>query len=259
MTKSEFYELLKRKIGGILSIISGAFLIAASLFLLFQLIMFLLPQDISNPVRAMIAEVFKDPRAIRDWLVAQGRRAPWFFFLAQVIQVIIAPIPGQAVALAGGFVFGFYHGFLLTMGGLLVGSFCAMLLGRLLGRRVVDVFVSEKLRSRFNNLISHGGYAAFFMIFLLPGLPDDAVCFMAGLSRLKLWPLLGVCMIGRAPGMAVLALVGANFDAGPDPVVRVLFISAMLLSIPLWLFWERLLERVKKRFLPASEQRKLRL
>ena len=29
----------------------------------------------------------------------------------------------------------------------------------------------------------------FFMIFLLPALPDDAVCFLAGLTRLKLLPL----------------------------------------------------------------------
>ncbi|MBQ4402408.1 MAG: hypothetical protein II832_09605, partial [Synergistaceae bacterium] len=78
----------------------------------------------------------------------------------------------------------------------------------------------------------------FFMIFLLPALPDDAVCFLAGLTKLKLLPLSLVCLLGRAPGMAVLSLTGAGFADGLTLWVEVLFAVMMVASVVLWLFWE---------------------
>ena len=60
------------------------------------------------------------------------------------------------------------------------------------------------------------------MIFLLPALPDDAVCFIAGLTRLPLWRLLLVGLAGRLPGMAVLAYVGANLDVRTSPAYAVM-------------------------------------
>ncbi len=78
----------------------------------------------------------------------------------------------------------------------------------------------------------------FFMIFLLPALPDDAVCFLAGLTKLKLLPLTLVSLLGRAPGMAVLSLTGAGFAEGATLGVKILFAFMMLASVVLWLFWE---------------------
>ncbi|MBQ7732523.1 MAG: hypothetical protein IJT58_00705, partial [Synergistaceae bacterium] len=86
--------------------------------------------------------------------------------------------------------------------------------------------------------ISDGGYMTFFMIFLLPALPDDAVCFLAGLTKLKILPLSLVCLLGRAPGMAVLSLTGAGFADGFTSSVQILFAVMMILSVILWLFWE---------------------
>ena len=68
----------------------------------------------------------------------------------QVLQVLFAPIPGQAVALAGGFVFGFWKGWALTTLGLALGSLLAMLLARLLGERFVRRLVPDGVMKRFD-------------------------------------------------------------------------------------------------------------
>ncbi|MBQ6113302.1 MAG: hypothetical protein IJL10_03465, partial [Synergistaceae bacterium] len=88
------------------------------------------------------------------------------------------------------------------------------------------------------------GYVTFFMIFLLPALPDDAVCFLAGLTKLKILPLSLVCLLGRAPGMAVLSLTGAGFAAGVTVWVELLFFVMMILSVVIWLLWEIIEEKV---------------
>lgn len=167
-----------------------------------------------------------------------GEGSEWIFIAIQVLQVIIAPIPGQAAAFAGGFIFGFWKGWGLTTLGLVIGSLIAMSLARVLGISLVRKVVPESIIQRFDSVISDGGYMTFFMIFLLPALPDDAVCFLAGLTKLKLLPLSIVCLLGRAPGMAVLSLTGAGFADGLTLWVEVLFGVMMVLSVVLWLFWE---------------------
>ena len=163
---------------------------------------------------------------------------PWrhlAFVGIQVLQVFFAPIPGQLTGLLGGFLFGFWPGLALTMGGLMLGSGGAMLFSRKLGRPFVRRVVGEKIFVKFSYLIDGGGLFSYFMLYLLPALPDDAICFVAGLSRLPISRLIAVCLIGRLPGMAVLTLVGASVDAG-GLAARAIFAVAMVLSVLIWLY-----------------------
>ena len=244
MKKKEFYALLKHKFLSLAAVVAAAFVIGVAMFALYEIVLLLLPAPVLSQWRESVARLFRDPALIREWLLRKGAASPWFFVGAQVAQVVFAPIPGQAVALAGGFVFGFWKGWGLTTLGLALGSAIAMVLARAFGTAFVRRFVPRGVMERFDSLIERGGYATFFMIFLLPALPDDAVCFIAGLTKLRLLPLSLVCLLGRAPGMAVLSLVGAQLTAGVSPGVKLLFAALMIVSVPLWLFWEIIEEKL---------------
>lgn len=240
--KNELKKTLRRKLASIGVIIAGACVLAAVMFVLYRAALWLMPAPVAEAWKGALARLFEDPDAVRTWLIGQGRKAPWFFIGAQVLQVIFAPIPGQVVAMAGGYVFGFWKGWALSSLGLVLGSQCAMALGRLLGRRFVRRFVPSSVMERFDGLIDGGGYMTFFMIFLLPALPDDAVCFIAGLTRLKLMPLSAVCLLGRAPGMAVLSLLGGQLQDGLTLSAKILFVLMMLASVVIWIFSEKIEE-----------------
>ena len=175
--------------------------------------------------------------AVREILDSTGTALELGFVALQTLQVLIAPIPGQLAGLAGGWIFGFWYGLLLTMIGLAIGSLLAMSLGRLFGEQIVRRFVPSDLMTKLDQLISQGGLWNFFIIFLLPALPDDAVCFVAGLTRLNLGKLLAVMFVGRLPGMAVLCYVGAT-AADDSPLGVVVLSVAMGVSLVLWLFSE---------------------
>ena len=244
MNRNDFLALLKRKFSSLAAVVAAAFVIGAVLFALYAIIIRLVPQSVADEWHEWVTVLFHDPAAIRAWLRAKGAAAPWFFVGVQALQVVFAPIPGQAVALAGGFVFGFWKGWALTTLGLAIGSAIAMLLARAFGKKFVRRFVPSSVMNRFDSLIEQGGYMTFFMIFLLPALPDDAVCFIAGLSKLKMLPLSLVCLLGRAPGMAVLSLVGSQLTSGVSTGAKVLFTALMIVSLPLWLFWEIIEEKL---------------
>ena len=230
MTKQDFINLLKRKFSSLIMILIPAFVITLIIGGLLGAFRFMIPAE----WLAEISYYVDNPSELRRL----GEGSEWLFILIQVLQVVIAPIPGQAAAFAGGFIFGFWKGWALTTLGLVIGSLIAMSLARLLGISLVRKVVPDSIIQRFDSVISDGGYMTFFMIFLLPALPDDAVCFLAGLTKLKLLPLSVVCLLGRAPGMAVLSLTGAGFADGLTLWVEILFGVMMILSILLWLFWE---------------------
>ena len=236
MTKQDFINLLKRKFSSLIMILIPSFVITVIIGGLIWAFRFVIPEE----WLAEISYYVDNPSELRKL----GEGSEWLFILIQVLQVVIAPIPGQAAAFAGGFIFGFWKGWALTTLGLVIGSLIAMSLARLLGISLVRKVVPESIIQRFDSVISDGGYMTFFMIFLLPALPDDAVCFLAGLTKLKLLPLSLVCLLGRAPGMAVLSLTGAGFADGLTLWVEILFGVMMVLSVLLWLFWEIIESRI---------------
>lgn len=236
MTRQDLIDLLKRKFTSLIMILIPAFvimLIIGGIILAFRHV---IPEEWT----AEISRLIDNPQDLRKL----GEGSEWLFVAIQVLQVVIAPIPGQAAAFAGGFIFGFWKGWGLTTLGLVIGSLIAMGLARLLGISLVRKIVPASIIQRFDKVISDGGYMTFFMIFLLPALPDDAVCFLAGLTRLKLLPLSLVCLLGRAPGMAVQSFTGAGFADSLTIWAEILFGVMMMLSVLLWLFWEIIEARV---------------
>ncbi|HYG67564.1 MAG TPA: VTT domain-containing protein [Anaeromyxobacteraceae bacterium] len=238
---------LARKLKSLVPLAVGSVVLFAVLWGLGQAVTPLLPADL----RAALALLESgDLERARDDLEALLDRAPFppelAFVGLQVAQVIVAPIPGQLVGLVAGYLFGFWLGLALSMVGLAVGTFLAIGLARLLGEGVGRRFLPRRHLEKFDALVGGGGLWNFFLVFLLPVFPDDAACFLAGLTRLPILGLVAVAVLGRLPGMAVLAFVGASAGEGSTAAYVVLGV-ALALSVVLWLFSEELEAWVERR------------
>ncbi|MCG8348207.1 MAG: VTT domain-containing protein [Chloroflexales bacterium] len=99
---------------------------------------------------------------------------------------------------------------MLTMLGLAIGSALAVTTGRLLGTVVVRKLVPPAVLAHFDGLVNEANVWTFLLIFLAPVFPDDAICIMAGLTRLSIWQVALVSVIGRLPFMAALTYLGAT-------------------------------------------------
>lgn len=245
---SPFRERMVKKFRSIIMVVAFAFVLTGILLLLVWAARPFLPEYVLSRLELLGQTDWENSKtAVRDWFASLGAWGPAFFIGVQVLQVLVAPIPGQLAGLAGGFVFGFWRGLLYTMIGLGIGSLIAMSLGRLFGWKIVRRFVSPSIMERFDQVITDGGQFSFFMIFLLPALPDDAVCFLAGLTQLCLSGLWLGCILGRLPGMAVLSFAGAGLGSG-GIVGHVVFGFAMVCSLVIWLFDEEIEALAKRSF-----------
>ena len=138
-----------------------------------------------------------------------GPAAPLVFMLVQVLQVMLAPVPGEATGFIGGYLFGITKGFLLSSIALGMGSIINFGVGRFLGRRYVRKVIPAKYLDRFDKVARPEGALIVFVLFLFPGFPKDYLCLFLGLSSLPFKIFVLMATIGRMPGTFFLSLQGA--------------------------------------------------
>jgi uncharacterized membrane protein YdjX (TVP38/TMEM64 family) len=138
-------------------------------------------------------------------------------FALLFLQVIFAFIPGHALVLAGGYVYGLAVGSLVTAVSTILGGEVAFLLSRRYGRRMVERFVPARLVNRWDRVAVNQGGWFYFISFILPVFPSDAMCFVAGLGKVKPGPFLAANASARILSAVFLTLIGARGFNMPLP------------------------------------------
>lgn len=184
-------------------------------------------------------EFLSDREKIRSWVLGFGPAAPAVFIAIQALQVIFAPVPGEATGFLGGFLFGAIPGFVYSTIGLTLGSAAAFLLGRWLEINFVEKVVQREALDKFAFIVERQGTLLAFLLFLLPGFPKDYLCFILGLSKMPLKVFLLIVAVGRLPGTLMLSLQGAKVFEGEYLTVAVLLGLFLVVALLLLVYREK--------------------
>jgi uncharacterized membrane protein YdjX (TVP38/TMEM64 family) len=205
---------------------------------------------------AELWKIFGSVRRIRTWIEGWGAVAPLVFMGVQAIQVIVFAIPGEVVQIAGGYLFGGWVGILLSLSGILLGSTVAFFLSRWLGRPFVAAVVPRAQLERMEKLLeSRSSQIVFFLLFLIPGVPKDILCYLAGLTPMSLLFFLGISTLGRLPGIVGSSIIGGAARSSRWVALAMLSVAAILLFAAGLIFRPRLqalIEKVAQKKPPAG-------
>ena len=191
-------------------------------------------------------DLYQDHQEFKKTISSYGAYAPLAYILLQVLQIVIAPIPGGAVEFLGGVLFGVKAGFIYSMIGLTLGSWVAFSLARIFEKVAVEKFVSKQTRKKFDYLVEHQGAILSFILFLIPGFPKDALCYILGLTPMHLGIFLTISTIGRIPGTLMATLQGAKaFEHQYVLFLILLGLSALVILI-FYIYHEEIHNWVKK-------------
>ena len=186
-------------------------------------------------------------RELKKFILSFRAYSPIAFMLLQVIQIIIAPIPGGAIEFLGGYIFGIKGGFFYSMIGLFFGSWMAFALARIFEKWAVEKFVSAQTRKKFDYLVGHEGVILSFLLFLIPGFPKDALCYILGLTPMRTGIFLIISTLGRIPGTLMATLQGAKaFDQQYMAFLVLLGISTLII-LAFYIYHDEIHEWIKKR------------
>lgn len=151
------------------------------------------------------------------------RSAPYshlLFFLVQFLSVVLAPIPSNITAAAGGLLFGTWPAFLLTFGAVAAGSLLVFWLARVLGRDFADRLVSRKLSEKYQDILRTKAPVFLTLAFLFPFFPDDMLCILAGLTGLSFRRFAAIVLLTRPWGLLFACALGGS-TLGLSPWVMV--------------------------------------
>lgn len=186
-------------------------------------------------------EIFASVEKFRAFVEGTGAWGPLVFVALQLLQVVAFVLPGEISQIAGGYLFGVLRGTLLSALGIGAGSLVNFFAARVLGKRFVARIFGEEKLLRFDAIrTSPRAEAAFFLLFVIPGIPKDALCFVAGLSAMSPWAFLAVSMVGRMPGIVGSAVIGSAAGSGRSGLAAGIAVTAAVFFLAGLIWRERI-------------------
>jgi len=173
------------------------------------------------------------------------------FIAIQVLQVLVAgAIPAEISGFVGGYLYGPVVGTIYSTIGLSIGSWLAFILSRAYGFPLVRRVVKQSIMNKYDHFIEARGTLVCLILFLIPGFPKAALCYILGLSHMNIWTFVGVSTVGRLLGTILLSLSGDSVRTMRITVLLIILGTVAILYITIYLYRHKLLEitlRQKKR------------
>ncbi len=193
---------------------------------------------------------FISRRKLVSFINSFGPLSVVIFIGLQILQVIVAPIPGEVNGFIGGYLYGPVLGVVYSTIGLTIGSWIAFALARRLGLPFVEKVINPQIVEKYDYFMEHRGRLITFILFLIPGFPKYALSYIIGLSRMKTSTFLVLCTAGRLLGTIMLSVSGSCARKNQNfALAAILGISALIAALAYY-YHDELLGLVRKKKLP---------
>lgn len=184
-----------------------------------------------NRLAEPVLNAFQNGTVLRQWVESLGWWAPVGYLAIQVLQIVIAPIPGSLATLVGGYLFGPIWGSFLGLLGVAIGAPIAAALARRFGRPMVERLLPEMLRQRWDRMIRIRSGLAWFILMLIP--LGDTWYYFAGLTEIPLLKLAVAAVASRVVSVALFTWLGYGMASGG----AYLWLPATLLMVMVMVGW----------------------
>ncbi|MBK8900483.1 MAG: TVP38/TMEM64 family protein [Anaerolineaceae bacterium] len=154
--------------------------------------------------------VLSDQEFVSSYVQSFGVLAPLVLAFLQVLQVIVAFIPGHVFVIAGGYIYGLPWGLVFNITCVVAASQLAFMLARWAGRPLVHHLADPEVIEKWETIAEERGFLFFTIAFVLPVFPTDLMNFVAGLTGISPRKFLAANFLGRLPSVLVLTLIGSH-------------------------------------------------
>lgn len=173
--------------------------------------------------------ILKDPQKIKKLILSYGKYSMLVFVMFQVIQVVFFFIPGEAVQIISGYIFGNFLGTLLSLAGIFIGSAIGYLLARYLARDKVQKIIEKRDLKIFRKVLNEGSNKkVIFLVYLIPGIPKDILVYLCGVSDVDFKDFLLYSTLGRFPWIVASSMFGSGIESKSYIFLGILSIIVVL-------------------------------
>lgn len=176
-----------------------------------------------------ILNFIENPDSLSVWIDNAGILGPIVFICLNILQVLLAVIPGGPFEVAAGVLFGPIIGTILCDIAMSAGGMITFFFVRRFGIRFIELFTTrEKIESVKFLHSNKKSSLLLFLFFLLPGTPKDLMCYVVGLTDIRWTTWLLINLVGRFPAILLSALGG---DALGEQNYHIFFVAFAVIVV----------------------------
>ncbi len=133
----------------------------------------------------------------------------------QVLQIILAFIPGEPIEVIAGFMYGPIGGLLICLVGIVIGSTLVFFLVSKLGVPFIKLFFKEEKLKQYEFLQNPQKVDFMtFILFFIPGTPKDLLTYVAPLTPIKMSRFILIATFARIPSVVSSTIAGSAIGDG---------------------------------------------
>ena len=174
----------------------------------------------------------------RDLLTEVGE-SNWGFvaFVAAYALTVVLLLPGTLGTVTAGAVFGFPVGAAAALAGATIGSTCAFIISRAMGRDGAQSLFGSRL-SNIDDFIGRNDFTSILVLRLMPIVPFNLLNYGSGLTSVRLSRYVLASVIGMAPATLLATGLGAQAD-NPRGITFLVLLGTLLVVLVGSSLWAR--------------------
>ncbi|GGH69283.1 hypothetical protein GCM10008014_52520 [Paenibacillus silvae] len=194
-----------------------------------------------------IIKIMSSMDNFRAYIHSTGHWGPVMFILFQILQIVVAPIPGEIVQIAGGYIYGSALGSFYTTVGLILGSAIAFYFTRFIGRDFVSRLLQKQNMKWISFMQDERKFTAFlFIFFVVPGLPKDMLVFVAALTSISSLRFFIILLVARLPWIIASAALGSTIQTQQYTIAIIISVIAVIGFVLGYIYKDKLVNLFSK-------------
>ena len=187
--------------------------------------------------RAWLVLTSGDAQKTREWVAGFGWFGPLMIVIVMVAQMFLIIVPSWLLMIVAILAYGPIYGSAIIFAGIFAASTVGYFIGKILGPDTTARLIGGKSQQKVTGFLDRYGVWAIVITRINPLLSNDAISFMAGLLRMRYRTFILSTLLGIAPLVIVIAILGQLTDGLRTGLIWLSVVS--LAGFVLFIWWDK--------------------
>lgn len=182
-----------------------------------------------------------DIESLRKLILDSQQYGILTFLLIEILLFVLfcfVPVLNTALVLLGCLLFGAKTAFLISWSASIISSTLLFFLGDKFGEKLATKLIGKKELEHAQDLVDSKSKLLLPIVFSIPIFPDDAICIVAGMTKMKFSFFIIITIIFRGIDNLIVCFLGSGIISWSDLSVLDWIILINMLIIDIYLIFK---------------------
>lgn len=190
---------------------------------------------------------YNDIATIEIFVQKFGILSAFALLFIQVLQIVVALIPGEVIEFAAGALFGPLWGTVICMAGLFLGQWLIFTIVVKWGEAVLSAVLDGKFIKKFKFLNNEKKIKFLtFILYFLPGTPKDLLTYLMPVTGINVKTFLSISLFARIPSVVSSTIAGSLYAEGDFKLMLIVYAAVAFISAIGYCLYKFIFDRRQK-------------